>query len=97
MKEANQKAIKKAFKKIKEKGLDKRMVEDVGHGNAMLERTNHINKLKKDVQSLSQNTLDEIKCYQRPPTSVHKVMMATLLILGHIEEETEVRSYFCSG
>lgn len=31
--------------------------------------------------------------YQHPPPAVHHVMMASLLLLGHWEEETEVNLF----
>ncbi|GFR65725.1 kyphoscoliosis peptidase [Elysia marginata] len=38
---------------------------------------------------MSQKTITEIRGYSCPPPAVHMVMMATLLLLGHFEEETE--------
>ena len=35
--------------------------------------------------------------YQHPPPAVHHVMMASLLLLGHWEEETEVTAALSFG
>jgi hypothetical protein len=56
----------------------------------MLERLRNITKLMHAVLSLDQKTIAEIRGYQNPPPAVHRVMMATLLLLGHWEEETSL-------
>jgi len=91
--EKDMEALKEALKKVKDKQCEDRMLEEVNVGKAMLERLRNINRLMHAVLGLDQKTIAEIKGYQSPPPAVHRVMMATLLLLGHWEEETEVRSY----
>ncbi|XP_076086199.1 uncharacterized protein LOC143056904 isoform X2 [Mytilus galloprovincialis] len=81
--------IKEAISKAKRGSYDKRLPTEMALAKAMLERLRNITKLMHAVLSLDQKTIAEIKGYQNPPPAVHRVMMATLLILGHWEEETE--------
>jgi hypothetical protein len=85
--------IKDALVKAKRVGSEKRLPEEVAMAKAMLERLRNITKLMHAVLSLDQKTIAEIRGYQNPPPAVHRVMMATLLLLGHWEEETEVCSF----
>ena len=42
------------------------------------------------VMTLNQRTIAEIKSYNNPIAEVHTCMRATLLLLGHPEDETKV-------
>lgn len=84
-------AIKAIIKKVRENNLESRVPEEMHAARAMLERLRNIAKLMHSVLGLDQKTIAEIKAYQNPPPAVHRVMMATLLLLGHWDEETEVR------
>ncbi|XP_062587909.1 uncharacterized protein LOC134249590 isoform X2 [Saccostrea cucullata] len=82
-------AIKSALQLTKNKNVENRLVEEVVRAKSMLERLRNIAKLMHAVLGLDQKTIAEIKGYQHPPPAVHHVMMASLLLLGHWEEETE--------
>ncbi|XP_035828905.1 hillarin-like [Aplysia californica] len=75
---------------VKERGYEHRMVSELREATKMMERLQHIQDLLHDVQTMSQKTITEIRGYSSPPPAVHRVMMATLLLLGHFEEETQV-------
>ncbi|XP_021364892.1 uncharacterized protein LOC110457720 isoform X2 [Mizuhopecten yessoensis] len=81
--------IREVLKKVREKQLEVRLEREVVNARSMLERIRNINKLLHAVLTLDQKTIAEIRCYNNPPPAVHRVMMATLLLLGHWEEETE--------
>lgn len=42
--------------------------------------------------TLNQRTIAEIKSYNNPIAEIHTCMRATLLLLGHPEEETKVNA-----
>ncbi|XP_069114562.1 uncharacterized protein [Argopecten irradians] len=87
--EKDMNVIREALKNVREKQLETRLEREVMNAKGMLERIRNINKLLHAVLTLDQKTIGEIRCYNSPPPAVHRVMMATLLLLGHWEEETE--------
>ncbi|GFO42476.1 kyphoscoliosis peptidase, partial [Plakobranchus ocellatus] len=76
---------------VKERGHEHKMVTELREATKMMERLQQIQNLLHDVQVMSQKTITEIRGYSCPPPAVHMVMMATLLLLGHFEEETEAK------
>lgn len=82
-------ALKSALQLTKNKNVENRLTEEVVRAKAMLDRLRNIAKLMHAVLGLDQKTIAEIRGYQHPPPAVHHVMMASLLLLGHWEEETE--------
>nr|XP_022341994.1 uncharacterized protein LOC111135861 isoform X3 [Crassostrea virginica] len=82
-------ALKSALQLTKTKNVENRLTEEVVRAKAMLDRLRNIARLMHAVLGLDQKTIAEIKGYQHPPPAVHHVMMASLLLLGHWEEETE--------
>ncbi|XP_071100654.1 uncharacterized protein [Haliotis cracherodii] len=45
-----------------------------------------LNTYNHDILQMEQTTISELRSYQRPPTSVHDVMAATYMLLGHDED-----------
>lgn len=60
----------------------------------LLDRHSNILKNLHGVMDLSYNTVAEIKSFSNPPVDVKRTMMATFLLLGHFEEETEVNTWY---
>lgn len=59
-----------------------------------IERLKSISKMMHKVLSLDQSTIAEIRGYSNPSPEIHAVMKATLLLLGHYEEETRVKTEY---
>jgi selenocysteine lyase/cysteine desulfurase len=47
-------------------------------------------RAKKAVPTLDASTLSEVRAYKHPPTHVHRIVQAVLLLLGEHEQRTEV-------
>ncbi|KAL8620042.1 hypothetical protein ACOMHN_015324 [Nucella lapillus] len=73
----------------KKRGYDKRMPAEMRHARHVQERLQLLDRLLHEVRNLDQQTITEIRHYSHPPQVVHSVMMATLLLLGHFDEETK--------
>nr|XP_039271379.1 GRB10-interacting GYF protein 2-like [Styela clava] len=74
----------------KKNGFDKRGLTDlVGQAGELLIRLRRLEKLRHEVLELKSSTIAEIRSYQKPPTVVHDVMMATYLLLGTPQKETQ--------
>ena len=43
--------------------------------------------------AITRNTLTEVRRYAKPPIHLHRVVQAMLLLLGHDEASTKVRSH----
>ncbi|XP_076472308.1 uncharacterized protein LOC143301800 [Babylonia areolata] len=85
----NLKELTRLISLCKERGYNKRMPAEMRYAKHIQERLQMVEKLLHGVRSLNQQTVTEIRHYAHPPAIVHSVMMATLLLLGHFEEETE--------
>ncbi|KAK7477906.1 hypothetical protein BaRGS_00030815 [Batillaria attramentaria] len=83
------KELNRLISLCKERGYDKRMMAEMTEAKMLQERLQHVQQLLHQVQSLNQQTITEIRHYANPPPIVQRVMMATLLLLGHFEEETQ--------
>ncbi|XP_050413790.2 uncharacterized protein LOC126828203 isoform X1 [Patella vulgata] len=81
--------IKDALEYVLKKNYHDRMAEEIQLAREFLGRHAHIISLLHKVLDLDQHTVSEIRAYSNPPQSVHKVMMATLLLIGHFEDETK--------
>lgn len=79
-----------ALKSTYGKACVSRLENEIITLKAMLERTKKIARLLKDVMELKQNVISEIKSYKKPPPVVHRVMIASLLLLGYNEDQTRV-------
>ncbi|XP_052213451.1 uncharacterized protein LOC127832191 isoform X2 [Dreissena polymorpha] len=81
--------LKAALKKVKATGLEERLHNEVTLARSLLDRLKKLQRLLHAVLALDQSTILEIRGYSAPPIIVKTVMMATLLLLGHWEEDTK--------
>ncbi|XP_066287821.1 uncharacterized protein [Branchiostoma lanceolatum] len=63
------------------------MQEDLQEAKGTLSLIIRLEKLRRGIQQLNLRTLAEIRGYVRPPPAVLKVMTATLLLLGNINDK----------
>lgn len=93
IRDKDSKKLKAALKKVKAKGVEDRMEREVTIAKGLLERLKKLQRLLHAVLDLDQSTIAEIRGYGNPPPIVHTVMMSTLLLLGHWEEQTKSWKY----
>ncbi|XP_053379057.1 uncharacterized protein LOC123526583 isoform X3 [Mercenaria mercenaria] len=84
------KKLKAALKKVKAADIGDKMEKEVSIAKNLVERLKKLQRLLHAVLDLDQSTIAEIRGYSNPPPIVHTVMMSTLLLLGHWEDETKV-------
>ncbi|KAL3861103.1 hypothetical protein ACJMK2_007175 [Sinanodonta woodiana] len=87
--EKNYDRLTATIDEVKKKRYEHRLPRELANAMAILDRLKTIQRLLHAIMALDQRTIAEIRGYQSPPPAVHSVMKATLLLLGHFEEETE--------
>lgn len=80
--------LKAALKKVEKSKCEDRVAREVAVAKQLLERIRKLQKLLHAILDMEQSTIAEMRSYAKPPAIVKRVMMATLLLLGHFEEET---------
>ncbi|XP_013389753.1 uncharacterized protein LOC106158364 isoform X2 [Lingula anatina] len=80
-----------------EKALSQGAVNNLNHemdkllelGTRIFEELTNLDLLKKEVDKLNQKTIAEIKAYNHPSNTIHQIMIATFMLLGHDEKELQ--------
>lgn len=80
--------LERAVDLVETKRATRHMYAKVMEAKDTIERLKSISKMMHKVLSLDQRTIAEIRGYSNPSPEIHAVMKATLLLLGHYEEET---------
>lgn len=83
--------LERAVDLVETKRATRHMYAKVMEAKDTIERLKSISKMMHKVLSLDQRTIAEIRGYSNPSPEIHAVMKATLLLLGHYEEETRVK------
>ncbi|XP_078700756.1 calcium-activated chloride channel regulator 3A-1-like [Branchiostoma floridae x Branchiostoma belcheri] len=65
------------------------VVQELGHQILDADKVRRLENLRHEVLQMNQSTISEIKTYNSPPKLVHQVMVATYLLLGVNESETQ--------
>lgn len=84
--------LERAVDLVETKRATRHMYAKVMEAKDTIERLKSISKMMHKVLSLDQRTIAEIRGYSNPSPEIHAVMKATLLLLGHYEEETRVKT-----
>ena len=82
--------LEKAINFVKKHGYEAHMPEEMIKANKMLLSLKRLKRLRDEILNLKQSTVAEIRSYSKPPDQVHKVMIATYLLLGLKEKELQV-------
>ncbi|KAI8497818.1 hypothetical protein Bbelb_244700 [Branchiostoma belcheri] len=64
-------------------------IKELGHQILDADKVRRLENLRHEVLQMNQSTISEIKTYNSPPKLVHQVMVATYLLLGVNESETQ--------
>ncbi|KAI8511300.1 hypothetical protein Bbelb_104000 [Branchiostoma belcheri] len=83
--------IEKAMGLVREQGLADRLRVDMAEAERVAESLRLLESLRHEVLQLNQSTISEIRSYSNPPKPVHKVMLATYLLLG--ESASSMKSW----
>ncbi|XP_060601784.1 uncharacterized protein LOC132755022 isoform X2 [Ruditapes philippinarum] len=89
IRDKDSKKIKAALKKVKAAGVEDKLEREVTIARSLLQRLKKLQRLLHAILDLDQSTIAEIRGYSSPPKIVHTVMISTLLLLGHWEDETK--------
>ena len=82
--------LERAVDLVETKRVTRHMYAKIEEAKETIERLKGISQMMHKVLSLDQRTISEIRGYSNPSPEIHAVMKATLLLLGHFEEETRV-------
>lgn len=85
-------SLEKAIDVVKKNGFEAYMPQEMAAANKMLLSLKRLKRLKDEILNLKQSTVAEIRSYSKPPAQVHKVMIATYILLGNKESELKVRN-----
>ncbi|PIK57548.1 putative trichohyalin isoform X2 [Apostichopus japonicus] len=80
-------SLEKAIDVVKKNGFEAYMPQEMAAANKMLLSLKRLKRLKDEILNLKQSTVAEIRSYSKPPAQVHKVMIATYILLGNKESE----------
>ncbi|KAK3581413.1 hypothetical protein CHS0354_016274, partial [Potamilus streckersoni] len=81
--------VERAVDAVETRGFESYFPEELKIARELIARLKKIQKLMHEVMNLNQTTIAEIRSYGNPVKEIHIVMQATLLLLGHFEEETK--------
>jgi len=84
------KPLEEAINSVKKSGFETELQPEMIEANNLLLRLRRLERIRAEILELKQSTVAEIRSYSNPPPIVHSVMIATFLILGHLEKETKV-------
>ncbi|XP_015754930.1 PREDICTED: trichohyalin-like [Acropora digitifera] len=79
--------IEKSMAHINKNGWQKDWTIELKEGEKLAQRLRRLEKLKAEIMELKQSVISEIRSYQNPSPFVHKVMIATYLLLNYREKE----------
>lgn len=79
--------IEKSMAHIHKNGWQKDWTIELKEGEKLAQRLRRLEKLKAEIMELKQSVISEIRSYQNPSPFVHKVMIATYLLLNYREKE----------
>ncbi|XP_078621048.1 calcium-activated chloride channel regulator 3A-1-like [Branchiostoma floridae x Branchiostoma japonicum] len=65
------------------------VVQELGYQILDADKVRRLENLRHEVLQMNQSTISEIRNYNHPPQLVHQVMVATYLLLGVNESETQ--------
>ncbi|KAK3581411.1 hypothetical protein CHS0354_016272 [Potamilus streckersoni] len=82
--------LERAVDAVATRGFESYFPEELKIARELIARLKKIQKLMHEVMKLDQTTIAEIRSYGNPVREIHVVMQATLLLLGHFEEETKI-------
>ncbi|KAL3861287.1 hypothetical protein ACJMK2_007329 [Sinanodonta woodiana] len=82
--------LERAVDAVLTRGYESYITEELKIAQDMIKRLKRIQQLMHEVMNLNQTTIAEIRSYGNPVKEIHVVMQATLLLLGHYEEETKI-------
>ena len=85
--------LEKAVDTAEKKGFKKKLGLQFKMAVQVRDHLRHLEKLRHAILDLDQKTIAEIKSYSKPPEGIHKVMVATFLLLGNTEKELKVREH----
>lgn len=74
---------------VESKGYASKLGPELREAKDLIARLKRLQKLIHEVMNLDQRTIAEIKSYSHPNPEIHRVMRATLMLLGNTEKETE--------
>ena len=77
---------------IRKKKLDAEYAAALVEADLLIKRLRKLEHLRREILELNQSTISEIRSYRDPPPSVHQVMIAVYLLLGHNEDYLKVRN-----
>ncbi|XP_065183159.1 calponin homology domain-containing protein DDB_G0272472-like [Sycon ciliatum] len=83
-----QAAVGKVRKSGCEEGLHKEMLE----AKALISKLEKLARQKKEIMDMKAGVISELRSYSKPPVAVHKVLIATFLLLGVKEKDTKTWS-----
>ncbi|XP_078597104.1 uncharacterized protein LOC144873535 [Branchiostoma floridae x Branchiostoma japonicum] len=83
--------IENTMRLVREQGLADRLRVDMAEAERVAESLRLLESLRHEVLQLNQSTISEIRSYSNPPKPVHKVMLATYLLLG--EDASNMKSW----
>lgn len=79
--------LEKSMAHIRKNGWEKGWGIELKEGEKLASRLRRLEKLKAEIMELKQSVISEIRSYGNPPPAVHKVMIATYLLLNYPEKE----------
>ncbi|XP_068681150.1 trichohyalin-like [Montipora foliosa] len=79
--------LEKSMAHIRKNGWEKDWAIELKEGEKLAQRLRRLEKLKAEIMELKQSVISEIRSYQNPPPAVHKVMIATYLLLNYPEKD----------
>lgn len=96
MAQRNLKQLESACDAAEKHQLQKKLGLQLKMAVKVRDQLRRLEKLRHAIMNLDQKTIAEIKSYAKPPEGVHKVMIATFLLLGNSEKELKVFVYLAS-
>jgi len=82
--------LEKAISKSQKFGFDQNELKsETFECQELLQRLKRLERLRKEVLDLKQSTIAELRSYNKPHETIHKVMIATYLLLGTNESKTQ--------
>ncbi|KAM7443357.1 hypothetical protein ABFA07_007825 [Porites harrisoni] len=79
--------LEKSMAHIRKNGWEKDWGIELKEGEKLATRLRRLEKLKAEIMELKQSVISEIRSYSNPPPAVHKVMIATYLLLNYPEKD----------
>ena len=82
--------LNKAIKDAEERGLKQQLGLQIGMAKQLRDQLQKLQDNIHEVLKMEKKTYTEIRKYPNPPTTVHKIMMATLILVGESPNTVQV-------